>query len=94
MVDVSPQNREALLNLSVSLHEAGEYESCVRVATDLVNLDSYNQDNYNMLGRCLVQAGDTLAAGRFLEAGEDLPFTIQDAELEPRSGGGASSRPT
>ena len=90
VVDVSPQNREALLNLTLSLHGAEEFETCVPVARDLVDLDQYNQDNYNMLARCLVGIEEDLEAGRVIEAGQALPFTIGDPKLEPRSGGGGT----
>ena len=58
------------------------------VARELVDLDGYNQDNYNMLARCLVGIDEDLEAGRVLEAGQALPFTISDPELEPRASGG------
>lgn len=92
VVNLSPQNTEALLNLAVSLHEADDFEACVPAATELVDLDGYNQDNYNMLARCLVQAGDDIEAGRIIELGEALPFNISGAELEPRAGGGGKVR--
>ena len=88
VVDVSPQNREALLNLTVSLHAAEDFDACVPVARDLVDLDQYNQDNYNMLARCLVGIEEDLEAGRVIEAGQALPFTISGPELEPRASGG------
>lgn len=88
VVDESPQNRDALLNLVVALYESGQYDGCVQFARELVDLDEYVQENYMMLARCLVVVEQDLEAGSVIEASEALSFTISQAGLEPLMGGG------
>lgn len=88
VVDESPQNRDALLNLVVSLYEAGDHDGCVQFARELVDLDEYAMENYMMLAKCLAEADQSLEGGKVIEASESLRFTISGAGLEPLMGGG------
>ena len=90
VVEKSPDNRDALLNLTTSLLEAGEYEECVPAARELVDLDGYDQGNYMFLARCLAETGDDMEAGRVVQAGQNLRFMISDAGLDLRAGGGGT----
>ena len=90
VVDVSPQNRDALLNLTTTLYQAEEWEACVPVAQQLVELDVYAEENYAMLARCLNETGDGLGAGAVIEDLQSLTFEITDAALSPKVGGGGT----
>lgn len=90
VLEVSPQNRDALLNLTTALYQGEEWEACVPVGRQLVELDVYGADNYAMLARCLVATDDELEAGAILEQYKALRFTISSAALSPKAGGGAS----
>lgn len=90
VVDVSPQNRDALLNLTTSLYQAEDWEACVPVARQLVELDPFGAENHPMLARCLSETDEGLAAGKVIEEYQALSFTIGAAALSPNAGGGAS----
>ena len=90
VVDVSPQNRDALLNLTTALYHGEDWEACAPVARQLVELDVYGADNYVMLARCLSEIGEDLEAGAFIEQYEALSFTVSSATLSPKADGGGS----
>lgn len=90
VVDVSRQNRDALLNLTTSLYQANEWAACAPAGLQLVDLDPYGGDNYVMLARCLSETGQEQEAGDIINAYENLAFTITSAALTPNVGGGGS----
>lgn len=90
VVDVSPQNRDALLNLTTSLYQANEWAACAPAGRDLVDLDPYGGNNYLMLARCLSETGQEQEAGDIINAYEELAFTVASAALTPNVGGGGS----
>lgn len=90
VAEVAPQNRDALYNWAQSLYEAEEWEALLPVAQDLLALDEYNSNSYQILARALINADDEQEAVRILQLGEDLAFTLEDTQLQPRSSGGGS----
>lgn len=90
VAEVGPENRDAVYNYAQSLFEAEDWETLLSVGRDLVDLDGYNSNSYHILARALINTGDEQEAVRVLQAGEELPFNLENSRLEPRSGGGGS----
>ena len=104
VVEVSPQNREALYNQANSLILAEEYEACVPVAMKLLDLDGFNRENHTTLGLCLARSGKDQEAVEYLCRGNDphvqvlagceifesLDFSVSNGRLEVSSGGGGT----
>ena len=100
----SPQNREALYNQANSLILAEDYEACVPVAMQLLDLDGFNRENHTTLGLCLARAGNDQDAVEHLCRGNDphdavlagceifelLAFSIGNGRLETAGGGGGT----
>ncbi len=90
VADVAPTNRDAMFNLGQSLFEAEDWEGLRPVGESLVDFDGYNSNSYTMLAKALIETGEEQEAVRILEAREALPFTLENGQLQPRAGGGAS----
>ena len=90
VAEVAPQNRDALYNWAQSLYEAEAWEALLPVAQDLLELDPYNSNSHQILARALINTGDEQEAVRILQEGENLAFTLEDTQLQPRSAGGGS----
>lgn len=88
VVDVSPQNRDALLNLTTALYQGEDWEACAPVGRRLLELDPYGANNHIMLARCLSETEQDLEAGGVIEQYEALDFLINSATLSPKAGGG------
>ena len=52
VLKVSPQNRDALFNQVYSLYLAEDFEACVPVAMQLLDLDGFNRESHTTLGTC------------------------------------------
>ena len=104
VVDVSPQNREALYNQANSLLLAEDYEGCVTVAMKLLDLDGFNRENHTTLGLCMARGGNEREAIEHLcrgrdptqdvvpgcEAVEPLAFSVSNSGLQTLGGGGGT----
>ena len=90
VVEVAPENRDAVFNLAQSYYESEDWEALIPVAERLVALDGYNRDSYTILGQGLARIGDEQEAVRILGAGQELPFRFDGGFLEPRAAGGGS----
>lgn len=90
VAEVGPENRDAVYNYAQSLFEAEEWETLLTVGRDLIALDGYNSNSYHILARALINTGDEQEAVRVLQAGENLPFNLENSQLTPRSAGGGS----
>ncbi len=90
VVDVAPDNRDAVFNLAQSLYDAEEWEALIPVARRLVDLDGYNADSYTILAQALVNIGSDQDAVVLLNQREELPFRFEGGQLRPRAAGGGS----
>ena len=87
IVDVAPENRDALFNLAQSLYEGEDWETLIPIGEQLVELDGYNNDSYLILSRALLMSGDSEAAQDVYNVGEGLSFQLANSVLQPRTDG-------
>lgn len=103
VLEVSPRNRDALLNQVSSLYLAEDYEGCVPAAMKLLDLDGFNRESHTTLGTCMARAGNQQEAVEHLCRGRDpqaevsgcegvdpLAFDVGNPVLETRSEGGGT----
>lgn len=104
VVEVAPQNREALFLQVHSLTLAEDYDSCIPVAMSLLDLDPFNAESSRTLGFCLARAGQDQEAIEHLcrsrdpqapvppgcETVDPPAFNVGNATLEARAEGGAA----
>ena len=94
VVDVSPQNRDALLNLTTSLYQANEWAACAPAGRQLVDLDPYGGNNYLMLARCLSETGQEQEAGTSSTHTRSWHSRSLPRHSRPTSAAGVRSRPS
>ena len=90
VLDASPQNRDALLNLTTTLYQAERWHECVPVARRLIEADPYASDHLLILARCVAFAGDEQEAAEIIENYQAMAFNMSEATLSPNVGGGAT----
>lgn len=90
VLDASPQNRDALLNLTTTLYQAERWHECVPVARRLIETDPYAADHLLILARCVAFAGDEQEAGEIVENYKTMAFNMSEATLSPSVGGGGT----
>ncbi len=90
VLDASPQNRDALLNLTTTLYQAERWHECVPVARRLIETDPYAADHLLILARCVAFAGDEQEAAEIIENYQAMAFNMSGASLTPSVGGGGS----
>lgn len=90
VLDASPQNRDALLNLTTTLYQAERWHECVPVARRLIETDPYAADHLLILARCVAFAGDEQEAATVIENYQAMAFNMSEASLTPNVGGGGS----
>lgn len=90
VLDLSPQNRDALLNLTTTLYQAERWHECVPVARRLIEADPYAAGHLLILARCVAFAGDEQEAAEVIENYQAMAFNMSEATLTPNVGGGGS----
>ena len=100
VLDRSPQNRDALLNLTTTLYQAERWHECVPIARRLVEADPYAIDHLLILASCVSYSRDEddpadadraqAEAGDILESYEAMPFNMSDVALSPSASGGGT----
>ncbi len=87
IVEIAPENRDAVFNWAQSLFEAEAWEELVPVARLLLEIDEWNKDSYTILARALIDAGTSDEATDIYNRGENLSFHLAGSQLQPSSGG-------
>ena len=90
VLDASPQNRDALLNLTTTLYQAERWHECVPVARRLIETDPFAADHLLILARCVASAGDEQEAGKIVDNYRAMAFNMSEANLTPTVGGGGT----
>lgn len=90
VVEISPQNREAVFMLAYTLQLADDFEACVPAAMNLIDLDRYHQANYRIIARCLAGTGDGQEGARYLQEMQNLDFSVIHAPLAQNPAGGGT----
>jgi tetratricopeptide (TPR) repeat protein len=86
-----PMYRDALQNLIISLNLMEDYEAQVPHSERLLDLDPYNEFGYQMYVRALVQVGRQTDGVAALDTMRELPFVIDNLQVQPRSAGAGIS---
>lgn len=103
VLEVSPQNRDALFNQVYSLYLAEDFDACVPAAMQLLDLDGFNRESHTTLGTCMARAGNQQEAVEHLcrgrnpqtpisgcESIEPLAFDVGNPVLDTRAEGGGT----
>jgi len=86
-VDIIPGHRDALFNRVQSLFLAEEWEELVEAGETLLELDTHNRAAHQFLAQGLVRLGQEHEAVQVMERMEELPFDVDQLQLERVSNG-------
>ena len=84
----APMYRDALQNLAQTLALSEAYEDQLPHTEKLLEMDGYNYLAYQMHIRALSQSGRGEEVAALLAKMQELPFIVDNLQLQPRSDGG------
>ena len=90
-LELAPMYRDALQNITQSLHALEDYEAQIPYSERLLELDPYNDLIYRMHVRALVQVGRQADGVALLDIMQELPFVTDYIRLELRNSGASIS---
>lgn len=90
VLERAPSHRDAMFNMVTALYQAEDWEGVQAAGPRLIELDPNNPLAYQYVAFSYAQAGDSDTGMEYQSDGQNLPFTVDETQLRPAAGGGAS----
>jgi tetratricopeptide (TPR) repeat protein len=90
VLERAPNHRDAMFNMITALYQAEQWDGVMENGPRLVELDPKNPLAYQYVAFSYAQSGDSDTGMEYQSQGQNLDFTVDETQLRPEAGGGAT----